>query len=396
MTAPPTILDSPRTLPRLAAALRAGGVAVGSDAVLLAAEGLAAVDPARRTDVRACLSACLIRDPADFELFDRLFDALFPLPRQGARDSVPALPQPRRARPSPAMKRLAQALVAVGSVRTFRRRDEHEADAGGTASDALLWQNKDFEQMSAAELELARRLLRVLPEALGARRTRRTRPAAAAAAASRLDLRRLLRAAARGREAALPRRSPVVRPWDWVVIVDVSGSMAAYARMFLQFAHALRRGVAGLEAFTFSTELTRISRALTPLDPDRAIEAITATVRDWDGGTRIGACLAQFNQQWARRVLARGACVLLLTDGLERGPPAELEVAVARLARSARELVWVNPLMRSARYEPLAAGARILERHATLRRSAHSIASLMDLARLLGARRNSRPESRRG
>jgi len=374
-------MDSTRTLPRFAAALRAGGVAVGSDAVLLAAEGLAAVDPAHRPDVRACLAACLIRDPADFELFDRLFDALFPQMQQGARDSVPALPQPRSARPSPAMKRLAQALLAVGSVRTLRQRDEQEPDAAGTASDALLWQDKDFEQMSAGELELARQFLRVLPDELAARRTRRMRPAGAG---SRLDLRRFLRAAARGREARLPRRSPVVRPWDWVVIVDVSGSMAAYARMFLQFAHALRRRAAGLEAFTFATELTRISRALRPIDPDRAFEAITAAVRDWDGGTRIGASLAQFNRQWARRVLARGAWVLLLTDGLERGPPEELEAAVARLARSARELVWVNPLMRSARYEPLAAGARILSRYATERRSAHSVASLMDLAQLLG------------
>lgn len=379
-TLPPG-LDALRTLPALAAALRAGGVRLGSDAVLLASRALGAVDPARRDDVRAALRASLIRDPQDFELFERLFDALYPPPMPAPRDSGPALPRTSPAVPSPAMKRLAQALLAVGSVRAAKQRDEHVADATDTASDTALWRQKDFEQMGAGELERARRLLRDLPARLATRRTRRMVPAAAGA---RIDLRRLLRDAARGRAPSVPRRAPATRPWDWVVLVDVSGSMAGYARMFLHFAHALRRRRGGLEAFTFSTQLTRISHALKPRDPDVAMHQVTSVVTDWDGGTRIGACLTEFNYRWARRVLARGAWVLLLTDGLERGPPQELEAAVARLARGAREFIWVNPLRRSADYQPLAAGAAILERHATVRRSAHSVHALFDLAALLG------------
>lgn len=370
-----------RSLPNLARALRAGGVRLGTGSLLAAAEALARVDPSERLDVHAALRATLIIDPADYELFDQLFEALFPSGARLPLGSELRLPRQPGPAPAPAQRRLAQALVAAGTVRAAERREQREVDASGTASDEEVLQRKDFEQMSAAELDRARELLRVQPPRRAMRRTRRL---VAAQGGDRLDLRRMLRSGLRGGDLGLPRfQTQRLRPRDWVLLVDVSGSMSTYSRMFLQFAHALARRSRSLETFAFSTHLTRISRALRPIDPDRALQMVSGAVDDWDGGTRIGDCLADFNLHWARRVLSRGASVVLLTDGLERGSVEVLEDEVRRLARSCRELIWINPLMRSEAYAPLAAGAAVLERYAAYRRSAHNIASLLDLARLL-------------
>lgn len=369
-----------RSLPRLAKALRAGGVRLGTDSLLMATRALGATELGRRTDVHAALRCSLIHDPGDFELFDALFDALFPTELNLPRDTRPLLPRSPLAEPSPAMKRLAQALLAVGQVKSLERREVGERDASGTASDNDLLRRKDFEQMSASELEAARNLLRQALPRDATRLTRRYRPAARG---WRLDLRAMLRASHAGGEF-LPRHKRLIeKPRDWVLIMDVSGSMAAYSRMFLHFAHALRRRSRGLEAFTFATRLTRITRVLRASDPDVALAGVTHVVGDWDGGTRLGDCLAEFNRSWARRVTSRGAWVLLLSDGLERGPPELLERELARLARSSHQLVWLNPLLRSAAYQPLAAGAAVIERHASVRQAAHNVDSLLALGQLL-------------
>jgi len=271
-------------------------------------------------------------------------------------------------------------------VRRLERREVEQTDASGTASDSEVLRRKDFEQMSAAELEAARDLLR---QAMPRDATRLTRRHQQDALGQQLDLRAMLRASRAGREFVPRHRRLVEKPRDWVLIMDVSGSMAAYSRMFLHFAHALRRRGGGLEAFTFATRLTRITRVLRVSDPDLALAGVTSVVGDWDGGTRLGDCLAEFNRQWSRRVLSRGAWVLLLSDGLERGPPELLEAELGRLGRLAHQLVWLNPLLRSASYQPLAAGAAVIERHASLRQAAHNVDSLLDLGRLLGRRQNS-------
>ena len=377
----PNGLDSLRSLPRLAQALRGGGVRLGTGSLLMAAEALASIELSRREDVRESLRATLVGDPGDFALFDRLFDALFPGTVPLPQEIASLLPRAPGAPAAPALRRLADALLALGTVRSLARAEQNERDATGTASDRELLQRKDFEQMSARELEMARRLLSRMPARASLRRTRRY---VRSASGSRLDLRRMLRAALRGDDFARPfRKTPRLTPRDWVLLVDVSGSMAIYSRMFLHFAHALGRSGRSLETFAFATRLTRISRALRPVDPDTALQAVAGAVSDWDGGTRIGECLAEFNLDWARRVLTRGAWVLLLTDGLERGPVMQLELEVRRLARSCRKLIWVNPLLRNASYHPLAAGAAVLDRYATERRSAHNVESLLDLARRL-------------
>jgi uncharacterized protein with von Willebrand factor type A (vWA) domain len=382
-----------RTLADLAATLRRAGFPVATGSLLVAARALATVDIARRNDVRDALRATLVRDPAGFELFERLFDVLYPsglpLP-EGSRIDLPSTE-----RPAPGSRRLAEALPPSGArSRAARARErEPERDASGTASDREVLSRKDFEQMSAAELAAAHALIAsAIPRVL-LQRTRRYEPAVAG---SEPDVRRMLRGA-RGRlELVRPlRRTRRRRPRHWVLLVDVSGSMATYARAFLHFAHALGRRVPGLETFAFATRLTRITPALRAADPDAAVQAATALVKDWDSGTRIGECLREFNFRWSRRTLSRGGSVLLLTDGLETGNVGLLESEARRLARACRELVWVNPLLRSASWEPLAAGAAVLAEHATRRVSAHAPRSLYELGRLVaGTARETGDEAR--
>jgi uncharacterized protein with von Willebrand factor type A (vWA) domain len=159
--------------------------------------------------------------------------------------------------------------------------------------------------------------------------------------------------------------------------------MSIYSRLFLHLAHALSRCPGRVETFVFATRLSRITRSLSIAEPDLAIAAASRAAVDWDGGTHLGACLAEFNRLWARRVLGGGARVVLCSDGLERDAIGLLEHETARLARSAHELIWINPLLRSREYAPLAAGAAVLARHADALKAAHNLDSLSELARLL-------------
>ena len=372
------------TLPRLAQALRDAGVRVGTGSVLVASRALAQIDLARRDDVRDALRAVLISDPADFEMFDRLFELLYPRAVAVSSHSKPALPRSEEIAPAPGGRRIAAALP-TRTVRAQQRPDVLERDALGSASEDEVLSRKDFEQMSRDELQQARRLLYAAPPPAAQRRTRRF---VQASRGPQLDLRRMLRRTLRGLDAALPtRRTPRLQPRDWVLLIDISGSMATYSRMALHLAHALARRGGRIETFVFATHLTRITRAMHSADPDAALQTATRAVTDWDGGTRIGECLADFNQHWARRVLTRAPWVVLMTDGLERAGTEQLGLEVARLARSCRELIWINPLRRSASYQPLAAGAAVLDRYATRRYSAHSVGSLLELTRLIESRR---------
>jgi uncharacterized protein with von Willebrand factor type A (vWA) domain len=358
-------------------ALRAGGAQVGTAALLDADAALAAVGPERRSDIRAALRATLVRSASDLDLFELLFESFYPRVAASSAGGKVLAQTPADAAAPAAGRRLADGLASqqdLRSVEAVRRRVTHE---GGAQSTLERLKNKDFEQMSATELAAAKALV---PELARTQARRRARGSQACGAAVRIDLRAMLR---RRDLETLRYQWPRSEPRDCVLLVDISGSMSLYSRLFLHLAHALSRCPGRIETFVFATRLSHITRALKIAEPDRAIAAASRAASDWDGGTRLGACLAEFNLKWSRRVLAGGARVILLSDGLERDAAEQLEPQVIRLSRAAHQLLWINPLLRSGSYAPLAAGAQVLARHADALRPAHNIAALAALVRLL-------------
>jgi uncharacterized protein with von Willebrand factor type A (vWA) domain len=186
-----------------------------------------------------------------------------------------------------------------------------------------------------------------------------------------------------GESVLLRRRAPRRRPPAVVALCDISGSMARYGRMLLRFLHALTARGGRVHSFTFGTRLTNVTRWLRDRDPDEALAALGRAVPDWEGGTRIGACLRDFNLRWSRRVLGQGAVVLLVTDGLDREGALGLADETARLRRSCRRLVWLNPLLRFQGFEPRAEGVRAMLPHVHDFRPVHDLASLEELAAAL-------------
>ena len=181
----------------------------------------------------------------------------------------------------------------------------------------------------------------------------------------------------------LRHRQPRRRPAPLVVLADISGSMSQYSRMLLHFTHALAQADLRVHSFVFGTRLTPITRALRQRDPDIAVGSVSRLVPDWSGGTRLSASLHAFNRHWARRVLSSRSTVLLITDGLEHGDTAALGFETERLAKSCRQLVWLNPLLRYDAFEPRAAGIRAMRPHVHRFLPVHNLASLHDLATLL-------------
>jgi uncharacterized protein with von Willebrand factor type A (vWA) domain len=240
-------------------------------------------------------------------------------------------------------------------MRSTRRADTPETEtveltARLTTSDRDVLRSRDFAQMTADEVRRARQLIGQLRLADDSRPMRRLRSDAGGAQIDfRRSLGRSLRTAGR-RWISRSDRGPFVQAPSWA-LVDISGSMSEYSRLFLHFLHALsdRRR---LQAFTFGTRLTNITRELAGRDPDEALARAASRAQDWEGGTRIAAALAEFNRLWSRRVLGQGAIVLLFTDGLERDVGTDLAFEVDRLHRSCRRLVWLNPLLASTPSSP--------------------------------------------
>jgi uncharacterized protein with von Willebrand factor type A (vWA) domain len=262
-----------------------------------------------------------------------------------------------------------------------------ELDGGetslGTWSEDELLRTKDFASMTPEEFARARKLIRAIAVARPQRRTRRLRPDSSGRA---LDVRRLVRAslATGGEPVERAFRSRAAAHRKLVLILDVSGSMEAYARALLLYLHAARGSGGGVETFAFGTRLTRLTPELGSRSPEKAFEAAAVRVQDWSGGTRIGASLKVYNDIWGRRALTRGAVVVVLSDGCERGDAALVGTEMERLARQAFAVVWVNPLKGHARYEPLAAGMRAALPHVDRFLAGHDVASLEGLGRVLG------------
>jgi uncharacterized protein len=358
----------------LAASMRAAGARVGVDEVLGAHRALAAVDPADREAGYFALRAALCSRHDDLAAFDAAFAEWFPgppdAPGPGEQlDDVAKLVLPRVAVP----RRDVPALV------------ERDTDVVPAAwSDEELLREKDFADYSDSERRAARKLMRRLALTAPSRPSRRMRSARRRGApphAARPDLRRTLRSSLRTEGDPLERhwRQPGERPRPLVLVCDVSGSMEPYARMLLQYMQACVAARRRVEAFVFGTRLTRVTGELRGRDPDRALDRAAGAADDWSGGTRIGDALATLNRDHGRRI-GRGAYVVLLSDGWDRGEPELLTAELARLGRCAHTLVWLNPLKAHPDYEPLTRGMQAALPHVDVFLAGNSLASLEELA----------------
>jgi len=366
--------------------LRSAGLAVGQDRVQLALEALPLGGLTSRGDFHATLAACFVSRREQRDIFDQAFHIFWRDPDLLGRVLAMLLPrvqaQPNAVAP-PENRRLGQAFSPPPLPRADASRAQQvDVDAALTASERELLQKADFETMSAEEWRAAQRALQTMEPFFECLATRRFR---AASRPGRADWRATMRAAARTGDAfAIRWQKRRVRPAPLVVLADISGSMSRYSRMLLHFAHALGRGNVRVTSFVFGTRLTPITRLLAERDPDVAVAQVVRKVEDWSGGTRITACLHQFNREWGRRVLGGNATVLLVSDGLEHGHTKALGFEMERLAKSCRRLVWLNPLLRFDRFEPKAGGIKAMLPHVDEFLPAHNLESLEQLARILG------------
>jgi uncharacterized protein len=356
--------------------LRRAGIDVHVGRMIDVTDALQHVNLGSRDEVYHTCRALLVHRHDQLAIFDRAF-ALF----WGARAGRTAVTDDRR--PGDATRASSHSEWPMPS----------EADTpedGGsipaliqTWSDVGAMADKDFGEFTADEIARARMALERLEWSPGERRTRRW----VAGGGSRIDLRRALARSLRtgGDVVELPRRRRRIRPRPIVLLCDVSGSMERYSRMLLHFAHALTRRQRRVEAFLFSTELTRITMQLRRRRIGEAVSAVAKAVPDWSGGTRIGAAIRQFHQQWTRRALRGGPVVLLISDGWDRGDPDVLRAQIARLQRSCHRLIWLNPLIGTVGYEPLTRGLQASLPFVDDFLPARTLTNLADLALHLNA-----------
>ncbi len=372
--------------------LRRAGLKVGPGDTLAAQRAVVAIDAMRREQFHAALRATLVRHHTELALFDEAF-RLFWRDPMGAHSALGLLlPQMKTPTARTVSRRLSEAWRPPGTPPPppAVREEPPTVDTFLAYSADEILRSRDFDQMSADELDRARALVRRLELGVRPLVTRRTRPSPTG---RELDPARTVQAALRrgGVLLELRRRRRLTRPPTVVALCDVSGSMGRYAEMLLRFLHALLHQRGRGHVFLFATHLTNVTRSLRHRDVDVALTRCGREVTDWSSGTRLGACLRSFNRDWSRRVLAQGAIVLLVTDGLDRDDPAGLADEIARLRRSCRRLIWLNPLLRYAGFEPRAAGVRALLPNVDEHRPVHDLDSLAALATALA-----RPSVRRG
>lgn len=384
----------PDNIVYFARTLRAAGMRVGPAAAVEAVRAVEAAGIGSREDFYWTLHCVLVSRQEDHAVFDEAF-RLFWRPRELVEKmlqlfSPMADPRERAAEERRAgQSRVSEAMFAAEQrKRETPARPEIEIDAQLTASQKEVLRRKDFAQMTAAELAVARRAMADLVLPVEAMRVRRFEPVTRQAV---IDARRTLSSSLRtGGDLILPkfRRHRAIEP-PIVVLADISGSMSQYSRIFLHFLHALMEQHRRVHAFVFGTRLTNITRQLRRKDADEALAECSRVVEDWSGGTRIGTALATFNRLWSRRVLGQGAIVLLITDGLERDGEDILAHEMDRLHRSCRRLIWLNPLLRFDGFEARARGIRAMLPHVDEFRPVHSLDALTDLCQAL-----SRPAGR--
>jgi len=365
-----------------ARALRAAGLPVGPGAVIDAMNALQVIDIGNRGDVYTTLEAIFVKRHEHALIFAQAFDLFFRAAEEwkSMLDSV-ALPDHARKKPPPAARRVQEAM----SQPSMREEPQvEEQDLRLSVSDKEILQTKDFAQMSAAEIaEVTRAIARMkLPQAELETRRRQPDPRGL-----KLDMRRTLRGSLRtgGEIIDIKKLGRITKPAPIVALLDISGSMSEYTRLFLHFLHAITDARKRVSVFLFGTRLTNVTRALRARDPDEALASCSQSVVDWAGGTRIATSLHAFNKLWARRVLGQGAIVLLISDGLEREADSRLAFEMDRLHRSCRRLIWLNPLLRYGGFEPRAQGIKMMLPHVDEFRPVHNLSSIEGLIMALSS-----------
>ncbi len=395
--------------------LRAAGMPVGSGQILGLVEAIEAVGIDRRDDVYSAAKATLVTRPEQISLFNAeflrfwsdLIDRQAPMFSEAIHDdddeSV-SMPNASKKK-DPGEKGEAQkggeadksvlAVEGTDNAEDIGETEDYEVPPEDvlifSASEAL--RKKDFAQFSQEELAEARRLIESMTWRLGTRLTRRKQRALRG---EFIDYRATLRGAMKqgGVPLDLKWRERKERMRPLVLICDISGSMDRYSRLLLRFVHALEHGLDAVEVFVFGTRLTRITRELRKKNVDQAIADVVASVDDWSGGTRIGESIKEFNYRWSRRVLRSGATVVVISDGWDRGDPQLLGAEMARLQRSCRRVIWLNPLLGAPGYQPLTQGIRASLPYVDHFLPIHNLKSMEALAKLLGAVEDTQPVRR--
>jgi uncharacterized protein len=369
-----------------ARALRVAGIPVGPKSVLDAVEAVAVAGIGGREDLYWTLHSVFVTKRDQSILFEQAFKLFWR--RRSLIEKMIQLLSPysplkqEKEQPKP-LARVADALFGQVRDQEIKEKPNVEVDATMTVSDIEVFRSKDFEQMTASEIMEAKREIAELVLPLDKVVTRRFKPDARGRL---IDPRRSMRASMRGGGASidLHYRSQQKKYPPIVALCDISGSMGDYSRIFLHFLHALSKSGRDVHSFVFATELTNVTRLLkSNKDPEIALAECGKSVRDWDGGTRIATTIEQFNKRWARRVLSGGAIVLLISDGLERRLSDDLHHEMARLHRSARRIIWLNPLLRYDAFEAKASGILALLQHVDEFRPIHSLNSMKALCKAL-------------
>ncbi|MDO9458598.1 MAG: VWA domain-containing protein [Alphaproteobacteria bacterium] len=361
--------------------LRASGLAVGPDRVLDALTAVEAAGLQHRDDFYWSLHAVFVSKHGEHVLFDQAFHIFWRDPdllKRAMALMLPSISAPVPPQEEKTTRRLAEAMLPHAGDQPQAGEPEIEFDAALSFSDQELLRKKDFEQMSLAELNEAQQAIRKLRLPIQNIRTRRF---AQGSYGDRVDMRATLRQSLRqGGAMRLRYKRPVHHHPPLVLLCDISGSMSRYSRMLLHFMHAITNEQDRVYSFVFGTRLTNISHMLRERDVDEAMQRITEIVADWDGGTRIGHCLREFNMRWSRRVLTQGPVVILISDGLDRDAAEGIGPQIERLHKSCRRLIWLNPLLRYEAFAPKSMGVRAILPHVDEFRTAHNLDSLVALA----------------
>ena len=370
-----------------ARSLRLAGLPIGTDKIIGAVKAAEISGLQSSEDFYWALHGVFVSRPEQDLIFEQGFHIFWKRPELLNQLLERGLLVPQGKTNTAGSRRLSDAMAlqnfGSGSI------ENKESKTYGGTSAVEVFRTLDFEKMSEKEITEAKKAIKKLVLPMVGRKTRHL---VRSNRGPMVDLRSTMRASLRvgGAVIQLKYRKLQERPPPLVVVCDISGSMARYSQLLIHFAHALTNGRERVYSFVFGTQLTNISKYLVERDADVALEAAQDVVKDWSGGTRIGACLRSFNHEWSRRVLGQGAVVILITDGLDRDGGGSLGEEMERMHKSCRRLIWLNPLLRYSEFEPKALGVKAMLPHVDEFRPVHNLASVAELAEALSADGNNR------